>query len=325
MSGTWTCGACSTTNESTYAHCVVCHIARGSAGTAPAAAASPTVPRVPVTSRPVAPAEPASPGAVPAGQGGVPLVPPTPPAAVATPPLDAPAGKRRVPVAAIAAILVLVLGIAAAVVVVGGGGSDGGTSDDVSSEYDSGTDYDSTDYDTSTDDSTADDGSSSTDYDSSDSSFDDGIDTSDTLADVPATVAEPEVRTASMHATFAKVRTEPRLDAGVAREMNAEGMGFDVLEEATSDGWYRVNVEGTEGYLFGAFVSPPSPGFCVGTSHGAKPRLYDEFGSTIGGELSGNKVLMTATEPTSNGWPVVMPAGQTGYVSVDDVSVDSCG
>lgn len=137
------------------------------------------------------------------------------------------------------------------------------------------------------------------------------------------TTTEP-TRSGTLFSGDAKVRSAPSLGAtDVARLSGQQGASLEILGPPTR-GWYQVRIGAVEGYLFGAFVLPPAPGYCVGTSVGAEPTVVDDSGSVLTDEKTGNKVLMTASQPTDGWWPVVLPGGRTGFVSTADLIVESC-
>ncbi len=108
-------------------------------------------------------------------------------------------------------------------------------------------------------------------------------------------------------------------------EAQARSEGLEVLDELEDpdDGWYRVRIGGDEGFMFGAFVLPPSPGRCVGKAEG-KPTVEDEDGGRIQAPPAGTRVLMTATDPEDGRWPVLLPDGQPGFVAEDGIEVVDC-
>jgi len=306
MSGNWTCTACSTANVAADAFCVVCHIARP----APArTVVDPTTdtPRVPIatTIRPSIPSAAPAPPTTPAGQGGVPLAPGPGRGGAPTWAPEGPAPKQGVPVAALAAVVILILAVVGVVVVVGGSKGNDEVSTETSEPY-------------------VDDSDTIDTVDATDTL--DTADTVDTTETVATTAPAPTTRTAQLFSSYAKIRTEPRLASAPAGEFShRENMSIDVIGEPTADGWYKVTIEGKTGYLFGAFVRPPAAGFCVTTSIAATPTVYDDSGYAISDEKSGNKVLITASTPDYDGWPVVLPGGRRGHVPTSDVNEPECG
>ncbi|MCB1038730.1 MAG: SH3 domain-containing protein [Acidimicrobiales bacterium] len=216
------------------------------------------------------------------------------------------------PIAAAAAILVVLVAIVGIAVV-----SSGGSSDDRS---------DTTI--TTPDDDAAPDADSNESYDEQGTTYDDEYDeTTTTRATTTSeTTTTPATRSATLFSGDAKVRSAPNLYASdVTRITGHENDPIDVIGEPTADGWYHVDYQGWDGYLFGAFVIPPAPGWCVGTSVGPTPYVTDATGGEITDEKSGNKVLMSATAPTNGRWPVVLPGGARGFVSDYDIELRSCG
>ncbi|MCU1371015.1 MAG: hypothetical protein JWO77_2209 [Ilumatobacteraceae bacterium] len=317
MSHVWTCAACATANEPTESSCVVCHIPRPVAP--PPASPPPADPtRVPVASTTWTPAAagPPSPGGAPAGQGGVPLVTAT---AAPEPPASTPR-RGGVPVAALVAVVILIAAVAGVVFLTSGGGDDGS---DVSADLDDGNAY--VDDAGSVDSSTVDDTTSEyDDYGEGDEEYNLDEETGTTLE--TTTVPAETTRSARLFAGDAKLRSAPSLTASdVARFTGRDGAALEVIGEPTPEGWYHVRIDGQEGYLFGVFVLPPAPGFCVATSVDGVPPVWDDHGEPIPDEKSGNKVLITSSVPDSGGWSVVLPGGRSGHVLAGDLTQPVCG
>jgi hypothetical protein len=259
----------------------------------------------------VAPTGPTPPvaSAPPPGRANDPTFVPTAAPGGSLPPTPAPTSSGRGPLIAVLAVLVVALvGIVGAVALVGG------DDDDVSAEADGFTD------DGFTDDEFTGDGLPPEELEAA---------AAPSTSRVPTTTRPPSTttmvrRTATLHAGEAVIREAPDLySRELARFRDREGMSFEVLEEADADGWYRVRIDGTEGYLFGAFVLPPTRGYCVATGRGGAPRYYDEFDGTITEETSGNRVLITSPGATGD-VPVVLPGGRRGYVWSGDIDVVAC-
>lgn len=144
-------------------------------------------------------------------------------------------------------------------------------------------------------------------------------------SDVAAATPE-EPRPAEIQAGVAVIRDAPGLDGEKVRRVEEDAAdGLEVLEELPEGGgWYRVRIGGDEGYMFGAFVMPPTAGHCVGRTEG-KPDVVDAEGATVEAPPAGTRLLMTATEPTDGQWPVLLPDGSEGLVAVDGVKVVDCG
>ena len=99
-----------------------------------------------------------------------------------------------------------------------------------------------------------------------------------------------------------------------------------ILDGPDADGWYHVQALGQTGYLFGAFVMPPAPGWCVATSYAPKPTYHDEnFTEIVRTVNAGNKALLTSGIPGPAGYPAVLPDHQRGYVSQSEVQIVDCG
>ena len=141
-----------------------------------------------------------------------------------------------------------------------------------------------------------------------------------------AAATPDEPRPVEIQAGVAVIREAPGLDGEKVRSVDESAAdGLEVLEELPEGGgWYRVRIDGDEGYMFGAFVLPPTAGHCVGRTEG-KPDVVDAEGTTVEAPPAGTRLLMTATEPVDGQWPVLLPDGSAGFVAVDGVKVADCG
>ena len=135
-------------------------------------------------------------------------------------------------------------------------------------------------------------------------------------------------RSGSLFSNEAILRSSPNLGATeIRRFVDRNGMGLTVIGSIDQSGWYQVSIDGTEGYLFGAFVTPPEPGYCVAESRGTEPDIIDSSGFVVvpaGGNPSGSKVLVTTENPGGSSWPVVLADGRTGFVRASDMKSPLC-
>ena len=100
----------------------------------------------------------------------------------------------------------------------------------------------------------------------------------------------------------------------------AKNTPITILEH-TADGWYRINIDGIEGWMFGAFVLPPADGFQVGETRSGQPALLrDANGNPTGRENeSANAVLIT--DSTGGLWEILLPDGGTAWVNGADTTI----
>ncbi|MGI9604421.1 MAG: serine/threonine protein kinase [Acidimicrobiales bacterium] len=134
----------------------------------------------------------------------------------------------------------------------------------------------------------------------------------------------PEVdtpRQAELFAGFARLRAAPQLDAPVVADVGGtEGSEMEVLQPI-EDGWYRVDIDGSVGWIFGAFVLPPDEGYAVAQSADNRSVLLRD---ADGEELettnpSGNKVLITRIGTPLH--DVLLPDGTSARVLGTDVII----
>ena len=86
------------------------------------------------------------------------------------------------------------------------------------------------------------------------------------------------------------------------------------------NGWYEVRMDGHQGWLFGAFVNPPPTGHQIIQASSGNIVLRSSAGVPLGiTNESGPKAL--ATGSTGNLFRVILPNGETAYVSRNDVFV----
>lgn len=309
----WTCGRCATVNSADASHCEVCGGAQGN--TTPAVTDSggesfPAPSLLPPSARsggaPQVSGSPVASGDHAGSSGDH-----APPATTAPPP-----ARRSGPGAVVLVLGLVVAGLLAGVIsyLVFAGGDDSTTASPRSG------------------------GLPENDRESRTREADDGGPAIVTEPDRPeddaavVTVTTPESTTipgsgsrgANLFAGEAVLRSSPSLGATeVARYRGRDGMDLEVLEEAGPGGWYKVRADdGSEGYLFGAFVLPPSSGFCVGETLSKQAPVVYVNGAVTSAEKSGSKVLSTFQ---SDGlWEVVLPGGQTGE-TFEAISVLECG
>lgn len=101
---------------------------------------------------------------------------------------------------------------------------------------------------------------------------------------------------------------------------NLNGANITVIGPNLS-GWYEIEINGTRGWLFGAFITPNDPGLTAAiTRSNGEATLRDSSGFPTGRpNESGNKVLLLST--TGSLWSVLLPDGSTAFVNGDEFTV----
>lgn len=255
--------------------------------------------------------------AAPTGKGtamgkavAVPVVVPT-----AVEPTPAPSANPRPP-------WLIPLALAAVAIVVGGavgllvaGGGDDTTTATAEPSGDDGSTSGSGDGDGGGGDSTTDAGDDQS--ESTDNGDDDPDETETT--DPPATSDEPAIRSGTLYSNYAKLRTGPNINNPEVAILQREGAPLQIIGRHQS-GWYEVRMDGHQGWLFGAFVNPPPTGHQIIQASSGNIVLRSSAGVPLGiTNESGPKAL--ATGSTGNLFRVILPNGETAYVSRNDVFV----
>lgn len=257
--------------------------------------------------------------AAPTGKGttmgkavAVPVVVPT-----AVEPTPAPSANPRPPwlIPLALAVVAIVVGGAVGLLVAGGGddtttataepsGDDGSTSGSEDGDGDGGGGDSTTD---------AGDGQS----ESTDNGDDDPDETETT--DPPTTSDEPAIRSGTLYSNYAKLRTGPNINNPEVAILQREGAPLQIIGRH-QNGWYEVRMDGHQGWLFGAFVNPPPTGHQIIQASSGNIVLRSSAGVPLGiTNESGPKAL--ATGSTGNLFRVILPNGETAYVSRNDVFV----
>ena len=151
-------------------------------------------------------------------------------------------------------------------------------------------------------------------------------------------------RTGKVNADYVNFRTGPSTSSSVIRMLN-KGTEVTVLEE--SSGWYKLNCNGTTGYMSSKYVTVSEPKkveASLGSSSGStsttttqEPEVtaMDETGKVTGnyvnfrsGPSTNYKVIATLAKGTkveilgkTGGWYKIKHSGSTGYMSADYVKV----
>lgn len=147
-----------------------------------------------------------------------------------------------------------------------------------------------------------------------------------TPSTVPTTAASttspgsPTPRPGQLYSTYATLRSTRSLDPATEITVVEDRMGARLaILEGPVDGWYRVSVDGIEGWVFGCFVLPSAPGQQVAeTRDGERAVLRDPSGFVVPDQNpSGDAVLVI--DSASSLWEVLLPDGRIAYVDADEM------
>jgi cell wall-associated NlpC family hydrolase len=144
------------------------------------------------------------------------------------------------------------------------------------------------------------------------------------LLSVPALALNPaEVKVGSVSGNDVNLRAAPSLDAKVLRQ-GYDGEFIVVLEKA-GDEWFKVNYQGTTGYMFGQYVTlipeadfDPIPGHITGNAVNLRAGPSTDDGK-LGRFNTGDPVTVTGVY---NGWFKIDHGGQAGYIHPDFMALD---
>jgi len=124
------------------------------------------------------------------------------------------------------------------------------------------------------------------------------------------------------------IRTEPSLDGSVVSRLTG-GLGAPIAITAgpTSGGWYEIEVNTSSGlktgWVFGAFILPPSNGWFVAENRAGKTQtiaLLDSSGRSIGVSNPTAGALLIG-EMEGRYWLVQLPDGNVAYVDSYEVRI----
>lgn len=143
-------------------------------------------------------------------------------------------------------------------------------------------------------------------------------------APTPAAPTTQAARPGQLHSTYATLRSGPTLHDSTEITIieDREDDPLTIVEGPNPDGWYLVEMDGMQGWIFGAFVLPPAANHHAGeTLDGSRAVLRSESGEPLGLENpSGNAVLVVGStgEPY---WKVQLPDGTTAWVAGSEMRV----
>lgn len=143
--------------------------------------------------------------------------------------------------------------------------------------------------------------------------------------DAPTTTLTPTTagpRPGTLYSTFATIRREPILTDATEITVieDRRGSALDILE-GPERGWYRVRIDGIEGWLWGSFVLPPDPGHLVAeTLSGDRAVLRDSAGFPLPRQNeSGDTVLVV--DDSGPLWEVLLADGASAFVQPAEMRV----
>lgn len=143
---------------------------------------------------------------------------------------------------------------------------------------------------------------------------------SPTVEATPTAIPE---RSGTLLVEVARVRSAPRLDASMLDSLDdLVGARLTVIGDPVA-GWYEIRFGATQGWVFGAFITPPSDGLTVlQTRDEETVDLYNASGRRLDiTNASGSYALATSLD--GNLWEVILPDGATAFVRAADMRIVS--
>ncbi len=130
---------------------------------------------------------------------------------------------------------------------------------------------------------------------------------------------------ATLYGNQVSLRTEPVMSDAtfIASVGNAAKNTPITILEHTADGWYRINIDGLEGWMFGSFVLPPADGFQVGETRSGQPAVLRDADGNPTGEHNESANAVLITNSTGDLWKLMLPDGRTGWVNGADITIVS--
>ena len=130
---------------------------------------------------------------------------------------------------------------------------------------------------------------------------------------------------ATLYGNQVSLRTEPVMSDAtfIASVGNAAKNTPITILEHTADGWYRINIDGLDGWMFGSFVLPPADGFQVGETRSGQPAVLRDASGNPTGEKNESANAVLITNSTGDLWELMLPDGRTGWVNGADITVVS--
>jgi len=139
----------------------------------------------------------------------------------------------------------------------------------------------------------------------------------------PPSPASPRQRSGYLYSNLARVRSGPNLYEPEIHTFTRDGGALTILGRP-EHGWYLVRMDGVEGWVFGTFVRPPSPGYTIIEATSGEIVLRNGAGAALGIENeSGPKAL--AIDARGALWQVVLPDGSHAFVRQSEVAVVESG
>jgi SH3-like domain-containing protein len=135
----------------------------------------------------------------------------------------------------------------------------------------------------------------------------------------------PQHRSASLYADLAVLRAGADLDASeVERFQDRQGLTMDVLE-GPDDGWYRVRVDGREGWMFGSLIviSPSTSGHVVAETRNRQAATLRRSDGTPMGVANASGTLVLVVDDAGPLWKVVLAEGGSAWVDPSEMRVVS--
>lgn len=143
----------------------------------------------------------------------------------------------------------------------------------------------------------------------------------------PLPTVDPQ-RDATFLGERVNLRSGPSLSAEIVTTIVGRGAEVRVLAPITDDGWYEISVvvdgSPTRAWIFGAFLTPPDPGWWIGehrSGYGFQIDLYTRFGVATG-DVNPTAGAVLLQSSTGDYLPAILPDGSVAYVDANDVNLD---
>jgi|GEM_PF-531848 len=133
--------------------------------------------------------------------------------------------------------------------------------------------------------------------------------------------ADAESGTISTSLTTPTIKVRRGASTGY-RSVGELKRGADIQIIGKKDGWYKVQLDGREGYVYGGFVDcKTSDAYTTATVRRGKS-VKDRHGSTIGEAQSGDRLVVVGPV-TNDKYQVQLSSGRTGFLDKDAIDVTS--
>jgi hypothetical protein len=130
-------------------------------------------------------------------------------------------------------------------------------------------------------------------------------------------------RTARIYARVAFLRPAPNLVEEQIREFRpSDGIPVTIIGEH-DEGWYRVEVRGSSGYMFGSLITPPPRGMAVvETFDGSDIVPLSSSGRRLNIDYASGDLALVSV-PSGRYWEIILPDGGRAHIDPNSVRVVS--